>query len=206
MTRMSLRPILAPLVGAALCFIVGPWSLAAGRAPLAEQLTGRAVSVAGDEDAGPVGIYIERWSTDAEFESLRGPLVNGDRSALLQALQHYRNRVGVMLLPGVQGRGTRVRERTPKNLLFAREVETPAGRRIIVASDQHLGLGESQLDARKEVYELTLLEIRMNADGTGIGKVLTPADVAYDPATKSLEVKNYAALPARLVAVKSEKF
>jgi hypothetical protein len=205
MNRTILRPIVAPLAGAAICLMVGTWTGAAGRAPVAEQLSGRAISVAGDEDTGPVAIYIERWSTDAEFDSLRGPLAQADRTGLLQALQRYRNRAGVMLLPGVQGRGTRVRERTPKNLLLAREVQTPAGRRVLLASDQHLGLGESQLDARKEAYELSLVEIRFDANGTGIGKVLTPADVTYDRAAKRLEAKDFGALPVRLVDVKTEQ-
>ena len=114
--------------------------------------------------------------------------------------------MGVVLLPGVQGRGARVRERTPKNIIFAREINTPWGRRVIVASDQRLGLGEPQLEARKEAREFTVMDIRFGPDGTGIGKVANAADVAYDPATKSLEVKAYASRPARLVDVKSEMF
>lgn len=205
MNRMCLQPILAPLAGAVICFLAGPWTGAAGRAPLTAQLTGRAISVAGDEDTGRVGIYIERWSTDEELESVRAALSHGDGAAVLDALRRHHSRVGVLLLPGVQGRGARVRERTPKNLLFAREVNTPTGRRVLVISDQHLGLGESQLDARKEAYEFNLVDIRMGAAGTGIGKVLTAADVVYDPSTRSLEAKDYDALPARLRDVKVER-
>ena len=78
MNRMCLQPILAPLAGAVICFLAGPWTGAAGRAPLTAQLTGRAISVAGDEDTGRVGIYIERWSTDEELESVRAALSHGD--------------------------------------------------------------------------------------------------------------------------------
>lgn len=206
MNRLTLQRVVAPIVGAAICVLLGQWSLTAARAPLAEQLAGRAVSVSGDEDTGRIGIYIQRWTTDQELEALRSPLVQGDPDGLLHALQAWRGRVGVVLLPGVQGRGTRVRERTPKNLLFAREFNTPSGRRVIVASDQRLGLGESQLDARKEIYEFDVMEIRFGADGTGIGKVASGADLVYDPSTKVVEVKNYSTLPARLVNVKPEKF
>jgi hypothetical protein len=204
MNRPSLRLVLAPLAGAAICLLAGAWPGAAGRAPLAEQLTARAVSIAGDEDTGRVGIYIERWSTDAEFEAVRTALVRGDHEGVLRALHAYRGRVGVMLLPGVQGRGARVRERTPKNLLFAREVEAPAGRRILVASDQHLGLGESQLEARKEAYELSLVEIRLGRDGIGTGKVVAPPDVVYDPDTRGLTARNFLSLPVRLVDVRAD--
>lgn len=206
MNRLSLQPVVAPIVGAAMCVLLGQWSLTAARAPLAEQLAGRAVGVSGDEDTGRIGIYIQRWTTDQELDALRAPLAQGDAGALLRALEARRGRVGVVLLPGVQGHGTRVRERTPKNLLFAREFNTPTGRRVLVASDQRLGLGESQLDARKEVYEFDVMEIRFGSDGLGIGKVAGGADLVYDPATKMVELKNYSALPARLVNVKPEKF
>ena len=47
---------------------------------------------------------------------------------------------------------------------------------MIVALDQHLGLGESQLDARKEAGEFNVIDIRFAPDGTGIGKVATAAE------------------------------
>lgn len=204
MNEMSFRTILAPIIGAVLCFAVSPLAGMAGRAPVLEQFAGRAVGVSGTEDTGPIGIYIERWSSDEELDGLAGALMRGETSRLLQVLQQQRRRAGVLLLPGVQGRGSRVRERTPKNLLFAREINTPGGRRLIVASDQHLGLGESQLEARKEAYEFNVIDIRFGPDGTGIGKVATAAEVVYDPATKGLQVKDYATKPARLVKVKAD--
>jgi hypothetical protein len=106
-------------------------------------------------------------------------------------------------MPGVQAHGERVRARTPKNLKFAREIVTPAGRQVILASDERLGLGESRLEARKEIYEFSLLDIRFGPDGTGVGKVAAAADVVYNPRTKTLELKDYGARPARLVDVKS---
>jgi hypothetical protein len=113
--------------------------------------------------------------------------------------------VGVVLMPGVQAHGERVRTRTPKNLLFAREIVTPAGRQVIAVSDEHLGLGETALDARKEIQELNLLDIRFGPDGQGVGKVGGANDVVYSPVTKVLEVKNYAIQPPRLIDVRSEK-
>src|SRR3982750_2242937 len=95
--------------------------------------------------------------------------------------------------------------RTPKNFQFAREIVTPAGRQVILASDERLGLGESRLDARKEIYEFTLMDIRFGPDGTGVGKLAAAGDVVYNPETKLLELKDYAAKPVRLVSVKSTK-
>jgi hypothetical protein len=76
---------------------------------------------------------------------------------------------------------------------------------VILASDEHLALGETRLEARKEIYEFNLMDIRFGPDGTGVAKVAGAGDVAFNPATKALEVKNYATQPVRLVDVRFEK-
>jgi hypothetical protein len=205
MNRMSLRPILAPLVGAALCFLVIPRPDVAARGAVLEQFVAKAMSVLDPDETDRIDIYIQRWSTDEELDALRGKLLTGYPGELLPALEQLRRRAGVVLMPGVQAHGARVRTRTPKNLLFAREIVTPTGRQVIVASDEHLGLGEASLEARREIHEFNLLDIRFGADDTGVGKLATATDVVYSPATKILEVKNYATKPVRLIDVRSEK-
>jgi hypothetical protein len=209
MKNMSFGPVVAPLVGLALCVLVMPQPRADGRSAVLEQLreqfVARAVSVSGPADAGPIEIYIERWSTDDEVDTLRGALVQGNAGKLLPVLQQQKRRAGVVLMPGVQAHGARTRTRTPRNLLFAREVVTPTGRRVIAASDEHLGLGELGLDARRSISEFNLIDIRFGENGTGVGKVAAAADVAFSPATKMFEVKNYANQPVRLMDVRSEK-
>ena len=76
---------------------------------------------------------------------------------------------------------------------------------MILASDERLGLGETQLDARKEIYEFSLMDIRFGPDGKGVAKVATARDVVYNPKTKTLELKDYDKRPVRLVNVKSAK-
>jgi hypothetical protein len=166
-------------------------------------LVARSIGMSGSEDTGRIEIYVERWSTDAELDELLGTLEKGGPGELLDVLERQRVRAAVVLMPGVQGHGERVRTRTPKNFQFAREIVTPAGRQVILASDERLGLGESQLEARKEIYQFTLMDIRFGSDGTGIGKVAAAGDVVYNPETKILELKDYEAQPVRLVHVKS---
>jgi hypothetical protein len=175
------------------------------RSAFPAQLVGRALTVAGAEDAGPIEIYVERWSTDEELQKLVGTFAEGGPGELLTALEREPHRAGVLLLPGVQGHGERVRTRTPKNLQFAREIITPEGRRVILASDERLGLGESRLEARKEIQEFTLMDIRFGPDGTGVGKVAAERDVVFNPETKLLELRDYDAKPVRLVNLKSAK-
>jgi hypothetical protein len=169
------------------------------------QFVARAVSVSSPEDVGRIDIYVERWSTDDELDKLRGTIEKGGPDEVLTVLERQRFRAAVVLMPGVQGHGERVRSRTPKNFQFAREIITPAGRQVILVSDERLGLGESQLDARKEITEFSLLDIRFGPDGTGVAKVAGAGDVVYNPETKTLELKDYDKKPARLVNVKSAK-
>jgi hypothetical protein len=178
---------------------------AAGWTEFPAQFVARAISVSGPEDAGRIDIYVERWSTDEELDKLLGTLKEGRPGELLTVLERQRRRAGVLLMPGVQAHGERVRARTPKNLQFAREIMTPAGRQVILASDERLGLGESRLDARKEIYEFSLMDIRFGPDGTGVGKVAAAGDVVYNPKTKILELKDYDTKPVRLINVNSAK-
>ncbi|HET9595231.1 MAG TPA: hypothetical protein VFP65_06605 [Anaeromyxobacteraceae bacterium] len=159
--------------------------------------------MSGTEDAGRIDIYVERWSTEKEYDELLRALEKGRPAELLSVLERQPLRAGVLLMPGVQAHGDRARTRTPKNLKFAREIITPAGRQVILASDERLGLGESALDARKEACEFSLMDIRFGPDGTGVGKVAAARDVIYDAKKKTLELRDYDGKPARLVHVTS---
>jgi hypothetical protein len=208
MSGFSLRTIVAPLFGVAMCLMAMPHPDASERGAVIEQFVARAVGASGpEEDAGRIDIYIHRWSTDKDLDSLRGALAESAPDKLFAALQTLRlqRAAGVVLMPGVQAHGARVRTRTPKNLLFAHEVVTPTGRRVIAASEEHLGLGESALDARKEIGEFSLMDIRFGPDGKGVGKLAAADDVTYNPVTKTLEVKNYETKAVRLIDVKAEK-
>jgi hypothetical protein len=191
------------LVGAASSLLTMSHAGAARRTTFPAQFAARAVAVSGSEDAGRIDIYVERWSTDDELDKLLKTLKKDGPGKMLSVLEGQRVRAGVVLMPGVQGHGERVRSRTPKNIQFAREIMTPTGRHVILASDERLGLGESQLEARKEVYEFSLMDIRLGPDGTGVGKIAAAGDVVYNPKTKVLELKDYDKKPARLINVKS---
>src|SRR3954464_12526856 len=212
MEKIRTGPVPMLLVGAVSCLAIacassGPGVRshvgAAGRTEFPAHLVARSISVYGPEDTGPIEIYVERWSTDEELDNLRGTLGEDGSSELLTVLERQRVRAGVVLMPGVQAHGERVRSRTPKNFQFAREIVTPAGRQMILGSDERLGLGESQLDARKEIYEFSLMDIRFGPDGTGVGKIAAANDVVYNPETKTLELRDYDKKPARIVNVKS---
>ena len=205
MRRASLRAALAALVAAAACIVVSPHANAARTAGPLERFVARATSVEDPKEAtSPIDIMIERWSTEKEFEALSAALVQHGPDTLLPTLQTTWQRAGIVMTPGIMGAGSRARLRRNQNLMFAREIITPTGRQVILAADRHLPLGEKPAAVREIEYEFTLIDIRFDQDGKGIGKIATPDKVVYNKQTKILEIGDYNKLPVRLIEVRSE--
>lgn len=203
---------------AAVCFALSPGSRAAELAGPIERLVATAVDLTdGSASAGRIDIVIERWSSEGERQAVYKPLLANSPDQLLAAIQEVRHRVGFIQSPGLQGAGARARLRRAQNIYFAREISTPTGRRVIVATDRHLGFGDpppaiANPDgshdwsyAQPPGEEFTLIDIRLDADGKGIGKFVPATQVAYDKATGTIEVDHYAGLPVRLMNVTSER-
>jgi hypothetical protein len=170
--------------------------------PIVERLTATAVTTgSAPESAGRIDIVIERWSTEAERENM---LRASGPARLLDALHMVLHRTGFVLSPGVQGLGSRSRGRRARNIQFAHEIKTPAGRQVVIATDQHLGFGDPALTPRQTDYEFTLIDIRFGPDGVGVGKMAPESKVAYNKETKMIELANYGTLPEQLHAVTSE--
>jgi len=58
---------------------------------------------------------------------------------------------------------------------------------------------------RSSSAEFTLIDVRLGADGKGVGKVVPAGNVTFDPTTMSFDVEDYAAQPVRLTDVSSSK-
>jgi hypothetical protein len=205
MTRVRLRPVLLSVCAAVLCFVAGPRAGALEKTSPFEHFVARAPSES-DPAATPsrVEIVIERWSTDKEREDLVGTLIQRGADTLLPTLQKLRRRAGVVLYPGIQATGSRARGRRARNLLFAREIATPHGRQVVIATDRYLGFGEPSKTWLTD-YEFTLIDIRFGPDGQGVGKIAPASKVAYNTQTRILEVANFGARPVRLAEVRSAR-
>jgi hypothetical protein len=208
MNRRILRPLLAAGVAAVVCLMVSPRAAAVAAVPFVERLVGVAVNFTEKrlEREGPVDIVIEHWSTDEERRDIGAAIgAEHDPAHLLNGLQIVKRRVGFILSAGLQTTGSRARLRRAYNIEFAQEINTPAGRRIIVALDQHWGPGEPTRDFRSSNAEFTLIDVRLGADGKGVGKLVPADSVRFDSKTMSFEVEGYASQPVRLADVTSEK-
>jgi hypothetical protein len=171
---------------------------------------------------GPVEIRITRWSTDDELQDLRAALSESSPGPALPVFRKPRPEAGVLLMPGMQGLGERVRIQWALTFQFARQIDTPSGRQVVIATDHHLRFGEpppgrvvyNATDAHAATGtsaetvpepEFTLLDIRFGPDGKGIGKMAPAAKVAYNAAKKTFEIDNFTAQPVRLSAVNSTR-
>jgi hypothetical protein len=167
-----------------------------------ERLTAFAVDMSVTPDlrtrgarTGRVNVVIERWSSDQERTRLRDALREGGADLLLKELQKIKDPAGNISTDGSIG--------TP--LRFAMQTELPeGGRRILVATDRRIGFLEAVNRPRSSDYPFLLLDIRLDANGKGTGKLLPVARVEVND-ENVIEVENYASEPVRLTEVRVEK-
>jgi len=205
----SLRSIVAPLAAAAVCLAWTPLTGATleKSRTFEEQLVATAVSQPSDGAVvgGRIDIVIERWSSDAERDTLLRDLRANDPETLLLGLGKVFHRNGVVELPGAEALGARAHLRRVRNLKYAQQIETPTGKQIVVVADQHLGFGELGRDFKSWQPEFSLVDIRIAPDGTGVGKLAHADKITVNAKTHLLEVADFASAPVRLTAVRSEK-
>ena len=160
-----------------------------------EPLRFRAVLQTQKQDAGAQGVLqieIERWSTEAERESLvvlagQTTKVAQGQNKLLNALQNMKPRTGFIRTPNSLGWDLRY---THVNVL-------PDGtRQIVIATDKPVSFGAAFAGAESTDYPFTLIEMRMKPDDKGEGKMLArSAVVAKDG---KLVLENYGDEPIKL--------
>ena len=160
---------------------------------VSEKFTAFAINMNSGPSTATVDISIDRWSTDAEREQLLSILLEEKdqyraNQALLKAIQKL-PKVGYM--------------RTPQTLAwdlhYARQNPMEeGGRQIVVATDRPVGFREARNQPRTMDYPFTVIEMRLNKEDKGEGKMLAGTKIYIDPKTKNLVLENYAQQPVRL--------
>jgi hypothetical protein len=182
------------MLGGALAVLLSGHSTSGASEPPAITLRAFAVNMTGGgrARAGTIDIVVDRWSTDDERNKLRDALVEKGEDALLRAVQHVKPRAGFI----------RTSQSLGWDIQYAREIPTPdGGRRIILATDRPVSFFEARNRPRSSDYQFLLIEIRLNKDGKGEGKMATAAKITYDQDTRTVEIENYASEPVRLTQV-----
>jgi hypothetical protein len=177
--------VLVMLVGVALVLAQKPQPVEKLTAFAANKQSGR---------SGVISITLNRWSTDGERDRLIAALQEGGESELLKQLEAIRPPVGFMRTANSIG----------YDLYYARETPLPdGGRRIVVATNRRVAMGEAFNNTRSMQYQVTVAEIHLDKSGKGDGKLVPAAKVTWDRKNHRVEVENYQALPIDLVNVRS---
>jgi hypothetical protein len=168
-----------------------PLALKAEKSKPIETFTCFAASL-GTGKAGIIEIAINRWSTDEEREMLLTTLQEFGQEKLLAALEKIRPPVGYMRTPNSIG----------YDLYYARNNPQPDGsRQVVLATNRRVSFREAANAARSMQYQFTLIEIHIDKNGKGEGKLVPAAKVSWDTKAKKIEIENYNALPVDLVNV-----
>lgn len=149
-------------------------------------------------------IRITRWSTQAEREALITTAVEKGQDQLLRALQRMPDH-GRISIPGWTGPD-------PHNARLGWELHyafnTPGedgGQRIGIATDRYIGMWEARNQPRTMDYPFSLIEIRLDKSGKGVGKMAVATKIEFDKNKKQLVLENYSSEPVRLNEVKIDR-
>jgi hypothetical protein len=153
---------------------------------------------------GMVEIRITNWSTADERQRVIQTMVEKGQDALLKMLEDLPAK-GRLRFPNIMGPD-------PNNLRLGWDVkyawtrpDPEGGHRIVVALDRYMSFLELRNQPRTVDYPFTLIEIHMNADGEGAGKMAYATKITFDRTKNTVELENYASEPVRLETVKREK-
>jgi hypothetical protein len=145
--------------------------------------------------AGNIDITVERWSTDKQRDALMAVMLQKGPEKLLDALQDM-PRMGHFGAPG----------NLSWDIHFARKVPLPdGGERVVLITDRKIGFWEAANQPRSIDYPFTVIELRLNRDGDGEGKMSIATKIIADKEHNIVSLENYDTQPVRLTNVRREK-
>jgi hypothetical protein len=162
-----------------------------------ERFTAFAVNMGspGRASSGTVEIVVDRWSTEAERGKLLGALLEKGPEKLLDVLQSTR-RVGYIRTPNSIG----------YDLHYAHKTPLPEGaERVVIATDRYISFWEARNQPRSIDYPFTVIEMHINRDGEGEGKMSIATKIEADKESNSIVLENYATQPVLLEKVHREE-
>lgn len=141
----------------------------------------------------PVDIEIYEWSMALTHQELATTLLQRGNVAFFNLLCGYGavGRIGVIGAPDVAIRYAWSDGRRRGN------------RRIYLATDEPISLAGPFAGRFGDAEPLTFVELRLNGDGTGEGKLSEIARLSVDQSRNVIELRDYERRPVHLVAVKT---
>ena len=161
---------------------------------VAERFTAMAVNM-NNGGSGTIEIAVNQWSPDAARTRLLNTLAEKGPDKLLSVLQGL-PRVGYFRLNGGLG----------YDIHYARKTKgEDGGERIVLATDRRIGFWEAANQPRSIDYPFTIVEMHLNNDGEGEGKLSVATKVTLDKTRTAITLENYDTQPVLLQSVKRER-
>ena len=181
----------------AIVFVFVGVAVVAGSLSGAQQGTRYTATVVNEPGRGTstLQIVVDRWSTDVERDRLVTTLFEQGSERVLETLKDM-TPVGYIRNPNSTG----------WELRYARSTPLPdGGEQVVLATDRPLSFWESSNQPRTVDYPFTIIEMRLNAQGEGEGKLSIATKIVADKQSGTIVLENYAMQKALLQAVRREK-
>jgi hypothetical protein len=167
------------------------------------QITALAVNMSnvGTGATAMVEFDIERWTTPEERAKLIDVMTEKGSDALLEALRAMPSH-GRMRFPAWEGPDP-LNARLGWDLRYASQTPEPdGGRHIVLALDRYIGFWEAVNRPRTIDYPFTLVEMHVDRNGEGEGKLSVATKINFDKRRNVIELETYASEPVRLQSVR----
>ena len=171
-----------------------PQSAPGGADTHREKFTAVALSTGGPRTspvAAQLEIVIERWSTDAERQRLLDALPRG-QDAMLETLRDLPT-TGYIRNPPALAWDLHYAHAVPRD---------EGGRRIFLATDRPIGIWEAIHRPRLIEYPFTFIELRVDEEGDGEGKLSRATKIIASRDGRVVELERYATQPVDLTEVR----
>ena len=189
-------------VAAVVAWLIGDASVATQTTGDPLRISAWAVNMSniGTGSNAPVEINIERWSTATEREHFIATFVENGSDALLREFQRTASH-GRLRFPNWAGRDPQ-NARLGWDLRYTWQTLLPdGGQRIVVALDRYMSFWEVRNQPRTVDYPFTIIEMRVDNEGRGEGKMSVATRINFDKQKNVMELENYASEPVRLYQV-----
>jgi hypothetical protein len=154
--------------------------------------------------SGIVEIRLTSWSSADERHRVITTMIEQGQDALLKLLFDLPPK-GRLRFPNWTGPD-------PNNLRLGWDVryatvapEPDGGHRIVIALDRYMTFQEISNQPRTVDYPFTLIQIRLNRNGEGEGKMAYATKITFDKDNNNVELENFSTEPVRLTTITTEK-